>query len=95
MAITFSCPAAAARHDSTPCDGDPMGLVVRFESTDFGGTSGCPGHTALLQADHPGSAVVPIQECLQTMSMFNRHPDLAEIDDDLDIRYGDDPTHGG
>ncbi|MFF1416555.1 hypothetical protein [Streptomyces sp. NPDC058280] len=95
MAATFSCPAAAVRFDGTPCDGDPMGLVVRFEPTAFGGTSGCPRHTALLQADHPGSAVVPIQESIQAMNTFNRHPDLAEMDDDLDIRYGDDPTHGG
>ncbi|MFF1957977.1 hypothetical protein ACFVWX_13425 [Streptomyces sp. NPDC058220] len=95
MADTFSCPAAAVRFDSTPCDGDPMGLVVRFEPTDFGGTSGCPRHTALLQEHHPGSAVVPIQESIQTMNVFNGHPDLAGMDDDLDIRYGDDPTHEG
>ncbi|WP_046495057.1 hypothetical protein [Streptomyces odonnellii] len=95
MAITFSCPAAAARLDGTPCDGDPTGLVVRFEPTDFGGTSGCPRHTALLHADHAGSAVIPIQECLQAMRLFNNHPDIAEMDDDLDIRYGDNPTHEG
>ncbi|WP_330435812.1 hypothetical protein OIC43_37060 [Streptomyces sp. NBC_00825] len=77
--MAMTCAAAAARFDSTPCDGDPV-LVVRFKPTDFGGTMGCPRHAALLRDEHPGSAIVGIQETVQAMSMFYQHPDLAELD---------------
>ncbi|MGW7712168.1 hypothetical protein [Streptomyces sp. NPDC054771] len=55
-------------------------FVVRFKPTDFGGTMGCPRHAALLRDEHPGSAIVGIQETVQAMSIFNQHPDLAELD---------------
>ncbi|MFD8820782.1 hypothetical protein ACFV1C_00185 [Streptomyces sp. NPDC059605] len=81
MAMTYSCAAAAARFDDAPCDGNPMTVVVRFAPTDFGGTMGCPRHAALLQEEHPGSAIVTAEEAVQAMIVFSGHPDLVELDD--------------
>ncbi|MEV7867467.1 hypothetical protein AB0P17_15500 [Streptomyces sp. NPDC088124] len=80
--IDHLCAAAAAAHSDAPCDGDRFGLVLRYEPTDFGGTMGCPHHTALLQAQHPGSVIVPAAESIRTMSVFANHPDLVAMDED-------------
>ncbi|RDG37943.1 hypothetical protein [Streptomyces corynorhini] len=63
-----------------------MGLVLRYQPEDFGGTAGCSHHTTLLQVIHPGSAIVPIQESIETMNTFNGHPDLVALDEDHDTR---------
>jgi hypothetical protein len=84
------CAAGAAAHATDPCDGNPFGLVVRYQPTDFGGTMGCPRHTTLLHAAHPGSAIVPAAEAIGTMQAFAEHPDLLGLDGDLDGRYSEE-----
>jgi hypothetical protein len=78
------CAAGAHLVDPSDCDGDPYGLVLRYEPTDFGGTMGCPRHVALLQAEHPGSLIVSAEESLRTMRTFSEHPDFIDLDEHLD-----------
>ncbi|MEU0991986.1 hypothetical protein [Streptomyces sp. NPDC005953] len=87
-----TCAAAAAAGDDHPCDGPPMGLLLRYRPTDFGGTMGCPRHTALLHAAHPGSAITQPDDAIRTMAAFAEHPDLTGLDEDLDTRYGTNPS---
>ncbi|MFJ5228147.1 hypothetical protein [Streptomyces sp. NPDC088400] len=61
---------------------------MRYRPSDFGGTMGCPLHTTALQAAHPGSSIANAQEAINTMQTFGAHPDLTDLDEDLDTRYG-------
>lgn len=71
------CAAGAAAHATTPCDGPPT-LMVRYRTTDLGGTLGCPHHTAALRQQHPGSTVTDAATALRDMHVWSTHPDLVE-----------------
>ncbi|MFC9429268.1 hypothetical protein [Streptomyces sp. NPDC056987] len=88
------CAAAAAAGATDPCAGDRFGLVVKYERTDIGGVMGCPHHTTLLQTTHPGSITVSAADSIRTMSHFANHPDLVDLDESLDGRYGQPPHEG-